>query len=256
MKNRRFIALILSILLSALLLTGCGKENKYVNVGVNMTTPGMSLYLTNVANELQKISTYVFFAESSEDSIEKISLDKQGIDLSYLPAEDMDLITKDSDLFIVFVDCFNEDGSIQGVWVANNNWIENAPNYSYKYILGLVKSIDYRASHMNMTYQEALSSIQGMRDYDFTELTEVMQYNAVYAVSNDEELKDIPFEVVDAAKLASMFSDYEKGTGEGYDLCLEAYDRCCTSSDVKEFEAMFDFSLMNRALDEYLHPAE
>ena len=44
MKKIKVFALIL---VCTLLLAGCGKENKYVNVGVNMSTAGMSLYLTN-----------------------------------------------------------------------------------------------------------------------------------------------------------------------------------------------------------------
>ena len=44
--------LALSILF---LSAGCAKENKYVNVGVDMSTAGMSLYLNNTVNGFQQI---------------------------------------------------------------------------------------------------------------------------------------------------------------------------------------------------------
>ena len=145
-RARRVIAAAV-VLMIAVLSTGCAKENKYVNLGVEMSTAGMSLYLTNTVNSFQKISNYVFFAESSQDAIDKISLDKQGIDITYLPAKDLVKIKPDSGLKVVFPDCFDGDGLLKGVWVAKASWLENAPNYSYKFILGLAKSADYRASH-------------------------------------------------------------------------------------------------------------
>ena len=54
--------LVLALVLPA---SGCAKENKYVNVGVEMSTAGMSLYLTNTVNGFQRISNYVVFSPSS-----------------------------------------------------------------------------------------------------------------------------------------------------------------------------------------------
>ena len=52
-------ALALALALLLLSATGCAKENKYVNVGVEMSTAGMSLYLTNTVNGFQKNQTAV-----------------------------------------------------------------------------------------------------------------------------------------------------------------------------------------------------
>ena len=75
-------SLISAMTAAVILLTcaGCAKENKYVNVGVEMSTAGMSLYLTNTVNGFQKISNYVFFPASSQESVDKIRQEKQGTD--------------------------------------------------------------------------------------------------------------------------------------------------------------------------------
>ena len=248
----KITALCVVLVLTVLLCAGCAKENKYVNLGVEMSTAGMSLYLTNTVNGFQKISNYVFFAESSQDAIDKISLDKQGIDITYLPAEDLAMIKPDSGLKVVFPDCFDGDGMLKGVWVAKESWLENAPNYSYRFILGLAKSADYRASHMNMSYADALESMKGIRDVDWEKYPEVMQYCAVYALSNKEELADDAFVVYDSAKMLEMFKDFASGTGEGYQVCDRAYARYCMPKSVwyESFEKMFDFSLAIRAFEE------
>ncbi|MBP5330326.1 MAG: hypothetical protein J6Y89_00550 [Lachnospiraceae bacterium] len=251
-KMGKITALCVVLVLTVLLCAGCAKENKYVNLGVEMSTAGMSLYLTNTVNGFQKISNYVFFAESSQDAIDKISLDKQGIDITYLPAKDLALIKPDSGLKVVFPDCFDADGMLKGVWVAKGSWLENAPNYSYRFILGLAKSADYRASHMNMSYADALESLKGVRDVDWQKYPEVMQYCAVYALSNKEELADEDFVAYDAAKMLEMFRDYASGSGEGYQVCDRAYARYCMPKSVwyESFEKMFDFSLAIRAFEE------
>ncbi|MCR4907129.1 MAG: hypothetical protein K6A33_13750 [Clostridiales bacterium] len=243
---------VLTVLLAAALLlccAGCAKENKYVNVGVEMSTAGMSLYLTNTVNGFQRISNYVFFSPSSTASLDKLRQEKQGIDITYLPAEDLGLIKAGDGLTVVFPDCFGEDGTLKGVWVARNSWLENAPHYSYKFILGLAMSADYRASHRNMSYADALESVRGVRDIDWEKYPETMQYCAVYALSNKEELRDEAFAVRDAKTLLAMFEGFPSESGEGYDVCREAYARVC-GSDAEPFENLFDFSLAVRALEE------
>ncbi len=251
-KRARYAAAVLILLMVTVFTAGCAKENKYVNLGVEMSTAGMSLYLTNMVNSFQKISNYVFFAESSQDAIDKISLDKQGIDITYLPAKDLVKIKPDSGLKVVFPDCFDVDGLLKGVWVAKESWLENAPNYSYKFILGLAKSADYRASHMNMNYADALESLKGVRDVDWEKYSEVMQYCAVYALSNKEELADEDFVAYDAAKMLEMFRDYASGSGEGYEVCDRTYMRYVGiySCIYASFEDMFDFTLAVKALEE------
>ena len=251
-KRARYAAAVLILLMVTVFTAGCAKENKYVNLGVEMSTAGMSLYLTNTVNSFQKISNYVFFAESSQDAIDKISLDKQGIDITYLPAKDLVKIKPDSGLKVVFPDCFDGDGMLKGVWVAKESWLENAPNYSYKFILGLAKSADYRASHMNMSYADALESLKGVRDVDWEKYPEVMQYCAVYALSNKEELADEDFVAYDAAKMLEMFRDYASGSGEGYEVCDRTYMRYVGiySCIYASFEDMFDFTLAVKALEE------
>ncbi len=240
-------ALLVAFIMAA--LSGCAKENKYVNVGVEMSTAGLSLYLTNTVNGFQKISNYVFFANSAEEAMEKIRLDKQGIDITYLKAEDLGLIKADDPLKVVFPDCFGPDGGLKGVWVAKESWLNKAPNYSYRYILGMAQSADYRAAHMSMNYGDALKSLEGVRDVDWEKYPEVMQYCAVYALSNKEELSDTAFTVKDAGSMLSMFEGFDAGEEEGYELCRNAYEKYCTA-DSKPFGEMFDFSLAVKALNE------
>ncbi len=256
MRKRRMSGAkrVLAVLTAAVILltcAGCAKENKYVNVGVEMSTAGMSLYLTNTVNGFQKISNYVFFPTSPQESVDKIRQNKQGIDITYLPAKDLGLIKEGDGLTVVFPDCFDADGGLKGVWVAKNSWLEDAPNYSYRFILGLAKSTDYRASHMSMSYADALDSVKGVRDVDWTKYPEVMQYCAVYALSNKEELTDEAFIVKSAGELALMFEEFALGAGEGYTICQEAYSRYC-GSGTEAFEKLFDFRLALKALDDVL----
>ena len=246
---RAAAAVLAAVLL--LLSVGCAKENKYVNVGVEMSTAGMSLFLTNTVNGFQKVSSYVFFSPSSGDSLDKLRQEKQGIDITYLAAKDLGLIQAGDGLTVVFPDCFGEDGELKGVWVARDPWLENAPNYSYKFILGLAMSADYRASHMDMSYPDALESVRGVRDVDWAKYPEVMQYCAVYALSNKEELADEPFASKDAAELFALFEGFASGAGEGYALCREAYEKYC-GDGAETFEKLFDFGLAMRALGEAL----
>ncbi|MBR4205643.1 MAG: hypothetical protein IKQ92_09220 [Clostridia bacterium] len=239
-------ALAVLLLFSAV---GCAQENKYVNVGVEMSTAGMSLYLTNTVNGFQKVSSYVFFAPSSPAALDKLRQQKQGIDLAYLPAKDLGLIRAGDGLTVVFPDCFEESGELKGVWVARNTWLEGAPNYSYKFILGLAMSADYRAAHMNMSYPDAQESVGAARDVDWADYPEVMQYCAVYAVSNKEELTDEPFCAKDAETLLAMFEGFSERSGKGYAACREAYEKYC-GDGAEAFEKLFDFSLAVRALKE------
>ena len=242
---------VMLITIVMLAFSGCAKENKYVNAGVNMSTAGMSLYLTDVANGFLNVSSYVFFAESSEEALDKIRQEKQGIDITYLPAKDLGMIKKDDKLTVVFPDCFEPGGELKGVWVANDRWLENAPNYSYRFILGLAKAAGYRAGHMNMSYSDALESVKGVRDIDWEKYPETMQYCAVYATSNKEELADEAFAGYDAKTMLSMFEGFSTGTGEGYKLCKRAYDKYC-GADARSFEELFDMNLAVKALKESL----
>ena len=246
--GRTVAALVLAVVL---LSAGCAKENKYVNVGVEMSTAGMSLYLTNTVNGFRKVSNYVFFPSSPQDSLDKIRQEKQGIDITYLSAKDLRLIREGDGLTVVFPDCFDEEGMLKGVWVAKDSWLRNAPNYSYKFILGLAMSADYRASHMNLSYADALESVRGVRDIDWAKYPDVTQYCAVYALSNKEELADEDFDMKDAGSLLAMFEDFAEGTGEGYEACREAYALYC-GEGAESFEKLFDFTLAVRALEEAL----
>ncbi|MCR5310268.1 MAG: hypothetical protein K6E32_02475 [Lachnospiraceae bacterium] len=237
------------ILVCTLLFSGCGKENKYVNVGVNMSTAGMSLYLTNTVQGFSKVSSYVLFAENSEEAVERVRMKKHGIDITYLPAEDLSLIKAGDDLKVVFIDCFTESGKIKGVWVANVGWLTNAPTYSYRFIKGLARSVDYRTDHLNMNYSEALAELKGVRDIDWDKYPEVMEYCAAYATANNEVLSDTGFVSKDSASLKTMFEGFDEKKGEGYELCLEAYGAYC-GTDCETFEELFDLSLAIKAFDD------
>ena len=245
-KRSFYAVLFVLIMLS---VSGCAKENKYVNVGVEMSTAGMSLYLTNTVNGFQKISSYVFFSQSSQESLDKIRQEKQGIDITYLPAKDLGMIREGDGLTVVFPDCFGADGSLKGIWVAKDSWLDNAPNYSYRFIQGLAMSADYRAAHMNMSYADALESVKGIRDVDWEKYPEIMQYCAVYALSNKEELADETFVSPDAETLEAMFAGFASGSGEGYAACKRAYSEYC-GNGAESFEKLFDFTLALKALGE------
>lgn len=256
MKKRRYTVLIASLILAVLTISGCGKENKYVNVGIEESTPGLSLYLTNTAKGLEKISTYVFFSTDMDETFEKISMDKQGIDISYVPVDEIARIKKDSNFRVVFIDCFETSGDIKGVWIARDTWLNDAPNYSKKYIKGMVKSLNYRTDHMNLSYEEALSSIEGMRDFDFDVQDDVLQFVAIFDKSNDDVISDYPFISKSASDMKEMFKDFSLGSGEGYELCKKAYDTYCTSFDAMGFEDMFDLKLMMEEIEEVLNSEE
>lgn len=256
MKKNSVISVLLILVLVLTLCTGCAKENKYVNVGVEMSTAGLSLYLTNTAQKLESISTYVFFSDDIDETFEKISKDEQGIDISYISVDELSRIKPDSNFRVVFIDCFEESGELKGVWIARDGWLENAPNYSRRYIRGLVKSADYRASHMNLSYEDALASIEGMRDFDFSVQNDTLQFVAVFDQSNDDEIADVKFEVKSAKELRDMFEGFEAGSGEGYELCRAAYYKYCTATDAMSFEEMFSLDMMIEALDEVFNPEE
>lgn len=246
--SKCFAAVILVLVL--VLCAGCAKENKYVNVGVEMSTAGLSLYLTNTAAELEKISTYVFFPENDSEIFDKISKDKQGVDIAYISASKLSNLKEDSNFRVVFIDCFEKNGELKGVWIARDGWLEDAPNYSKRYLRGLVKSVDYRASHMNMTYDEALKSIEGMRDFDFTVQNDTLQFVAVYEKSNDDLIAHEEFSVKNSSELKEMFSDFDNGSGEGYNICKAAYDKYCAAAGVMSFEDMFRLDLMKQSIIE------
>lgn len=256
MKNILRKSSIIALVLVMLLFTGCGKENKYVNVGVEMSTAGLSLYLTNTAKSLEKISTYVFFSTDIDETFEKISKDKQGIDISYISINEISRIKADSNFTVVFIDCFDDSGEIKGVWIARDGWLADAPNYSKRYIKGLAKSADYRASHLSMNYDEALASIKGKRDFDFDVQDETLQFVAVFDQSNDDVVANVGFTVKSVSELNDMFKDFNNKAGEGYELCKKAYDKYCTAGDSMSFDKMFNLDLMMAGFDAVLHPEE
>lgn len=256
MERSPFLVLLLAVMMM-LLLTGCGKENKYVNMGVEMSTDGISLCLTGYTNSLQNVSNYVFFSDGPEATISKITRDAQNIDIAYLPASELYRITSDMDLSVVFVDCLDTDGSLRGVWIARGEWIQSAPNYSQKFINNLVKCADYRNSHMTMSYSDALTAVGNMKEHDTSKVDEVMELCAIYALDNQEPLDDASFTTLSASELDAMFASFDSGTGAGYDLCREAYDRYCAgTSGVKSFADMFDMSMMKKATESFLNPEE
>ncbi len=258
-KRTRFASFVICLILLAALFSGCAKENKYVNVGVYYSTDALSLYLSGAANSLLKGSTYVYFSDGAEMTLSKITRQKQGIDITYIHADDFSYImNRDNKLTAVFVDCFNTDGSIRGLWAASEEWLKNTPTYSKKFIEALVRCADYRDGHMNMSYEEAKASIEGMRDFDFSKLTEVMQYCAVFSNSNPVDGKpqviaDNPFRTQDAEGMYELFKDFSAQQGAGYELCVNLYHQYSDNAeDVKDFSETFDLSLMMNALQAFI----
>lgn len=254
MKKSRLLVIAICVLL-ALTFAGCGKENKYVKMGVNDGTDGMSLMLTGYTHSLQGVSNYVFFAKDVDETLDKINLDAQNIEISYFEVKDFGKLTKDMPLKVVFLDTFEKDGSLKGVWIAREQWLEDAPNYSKKFLKGLVKCEDYRAANMNMSYADAYESVKGIRDVDFDVQSDVMQFIAIYSQNNKESIRDVDFAVKDVASMQALLEGFEAGKGEGYELCKAAYDRYA-GSDSKSFEELFDLSVMETVVDEFLNPEE
>lgn len=258
-KNIRLIVLFICFVMLVLSFSGCEKENKFVNLGVYYSTDALSLYLTGAANSLLKVSTYVYFSDDIEITMDKITRQKQGIDIAYINADEISsVMNRDNNLTVVFVDCFNADGSIRGIWVASDEWLENTPTYSKKFIEALVRCTDYRDDNMSMSYEEAKDSIEGMRDFDFTKLTEVMQYCAVFSNSNlvdgkPQVISDNPFVTYDAEGMYDMFKDFSQQQGTGYELCFNLYNQYSDNADdVKDFSETFDLSLMINALQAFI----
>jgi hypothetical protein len=257
-KRTRFIAFVICLILLVVPFSGCAKENKYVNVGVYYSTDALSLYLSGAANSLLKGSTYVYFSDGYQMTLNKITRQKQGIDITYMNADELSCVMdRDNNLTVVFVDCFNVDGSIRGLWAASDEWLINTPTYSKKFMEALVRCADYRDGHMNMSYEEAKASIEGMRDFDFSKLTEVMQYCAVFSNSNPVDGKpqviaDNPFKTQDAEGMYELFKDFSAQQGAGYELCVNLYNQYSDNADdVKDFSETFDLSLMMNALQAF-----
>ena len=258
-KNIRLIVFIICFVLLVVSFSGCEKENKFVNLGVYYSTDALSLYLTGAANSLLKVSTYVYFSDNIEMTMDKITRQKQGIDIAYINADEISYaMDRNNDLTVLFVDCFNVEGSIRGIWVASDEWLKNTPNYSKKFIEALVRCTDYRDGNMNMSYEAAKDSIEGMRDFDFTKLTEVMQYCAVLSNSNlvdgkPQVISDNPFVTYDAEGMYDMFKDFSRQQGAGYELCFNLYKQYLGNAvDVKDFSETFDLSLMINALQAFI----
>ena len=257
-KHTSLIAFVTCIVLLVVSLSGCEKEDKYVNLGVYNSTDALSLYLSGVANSLLKVSTYVYFSDNIEMTMDKITRQKQGIDIAYINADEISYaMDRNNDLTVLFVDCFNVEGSIRGIWVASDEWLKNTPNYSKKFIEALVRCTDYRDGNMNMSYEAAKDSIEGMRDFDFTKLTEVMQYCAIFSYSNridkkPQVISDNPFEAYGAEGMYDMFRDFSRQQGDGYELCFNLYNQYLGNAvDVKDFSETFDLSLMINALQAF-----
>ncbi len=258
-KRTRLTAFVICLVLLVGSFSGCAKENKYIHLGVYYSTDALSLYLSGAANSLLKVSTYVFFSDGYEMTLDKITSQKQGIDITYMNADELSYVMdRDNGLTVVFVDCFNVDGSIRGLWVASDEWLKNTPTYSKKFIEALVRCADYRDSNMNMTYEQAKASIEGMREYDFSKLTEVMQYCAVFSNSNPVDGKpqviaDNTFETYDAKGMYELFKDFSEQQGAGYELCVSLYNQYSDNADdVKEFSQTFDLSRMIDALQAFI----
>lgn len=253
---RRILSTMLIFSLVLILFTGCGKENKYVNAGVYLSTDGLSLCLTGYTNSIQSVSNYVYFSDGIESTLGKLNREAQNIDIAYILASDLSKVTSDMKLKVVYADCLNTDGTLRGVWIAREGWLESTPNYSQRYINNLVKCSDYRSRNMQMSYADACVSVKGIRDFDFSKTSDVMQFCAAYALNNDEVLEVNDFISPSAEDLKNMFTDFDRQTGTGYSICRDAYEKYCVGENYKSFAEMFDMSLMNKGIDSFFESEE
>lgn len=178
MKTRKLFLLTLCLGSSLAFSTSCQKESNITKVCMLKTVDSMNLYLTAVAKG-NVGSTYIYLNDHCDSEGKPIlTHDKEknytqevydkasnaaraNCDIAYFPVSDDEGINAVKKLFsldtekifqIVYFDSYNENESkpseITGIWVARKKWINNKNGTGRKFIDGLAKAANYRASKM------------------------------------------------------------------------------------------------------------
>ncbi len=202
MKNtRKFLCWLACLVLLVSLLSGCsGSEDTSVNIAMPCSTDGLTLERAGLyTGSFSGITVYEFLYEDVADAVEKLTKDKlnRSCHLAYVTADDYKAhFEGDSRFCIVLVDSFHADGSIYGLWVARQDWMDSCPNTFKKAVKGLLLAMNYRAANCQITLAQAKEDIKDdsapvgtteekrspVTSSEYAhEYTDVMHYIAIYA---------------------------------------------------------------------------
>lgn len=246
-------------------------------------------YKTVDVSKYIEVSYYVLLSKEIDNLDETLSAfdrNRGGIDIAFVPVDKLDFITKDSGMSIVFVDSYEVSGEIKGVWVARNDWLQSAPNYSRKFIATLIKCLNYASANTTGSYTSSQTAIDndGKSIYEFGDYANVNDYLAIFTKQcmrgtvkedinkysalfkkGDEkqqiEGEDLSFKLTQVSytrysvnQTLQMYKDFYKGQGEGYNKCLALYnDKLSKVTNAPDFESTFNFDLMISLLYSYNH---
>ncbi|GEM_PF-1990531 len=245
-KKVRLWTLVLALLLLVPLLVSCGKENKYVKIGVYNTTDGLCTYLTGKARGLLTLSHYVYFSDSIGDTLQKLTAEKMGIDVAYITVDDLQYLTEDLPVTVICIDNY-QNGEIHGVWVANTKWLEKTPTYSARFIDNLCAIGNYCANNKFGTYADKRAAMEGIRDYDFNDYTNPLEFVAMFAAQNNLSLTDVDFDYLKGEDAWTAYADITLAcdTVEVFNaLCVAAYEKVKDVPNIQSYEKMFTLGTM------------
>lgn len=236
------IVLVLSLPLS---FCGCKKgENTSVNIGVCNTTDSLSLYFAaNAKGFFKTITRYVYFADSSEEIYEKLDNEdlRLAVHICYFSVENLEKVFEKENLKIVYIDNFNSENKINGVWVVNTNFQENSPQSYKNFINGIVKATEYRANNLNISYSEAKDNLGNESDVE--KANEVNKYLAMYSRDSNVSLIENIYTVKDLQGMQEYFNGFLEGNGKAYSDCQEIYNVFSDNHVCRNFDECFDFQL-------------
>jgi len=277
MKKNKTLIIAIVTLLSTLTLTGCKKENKYVRVGCYEDVAGINLVLTGKATGKQNVSTYTLFDKGegyANRMINKMNSKVAGIDIAYFDVADLGKVIENTNLHVVFVDTYNLDGSIKGVWVARDSWSQVCKTYFSKYVLGMAKSLDYRYNNSKLdgSFHDLKVKLETgdvnkenffykffkFTDFNFQTYTNIYEYCAIYEIENVAKADQEKFEVNEFTFNSlqdsyDMYKDFSAGQ-VGYEKCKAVYDSIGKTS--QSFDDFFNLETMTTKMEDALKPAE
>lgn len=258
-KSARIFAFVICFVLTLTLFTSCSKEeNTTVNMAVFNTTDSNSLQITGlIKNYFSGTYPCIYFADKIEDSVEKLEKEKiqNACVIAYMsPGQYKEAIKEKSENYrIILIDNYNEDGSVNGMWVARADWLEQCPSVYKKTVKGFLRSMNYRNENMKMSFEEAKLSVKdiGDSDYDFEKnQKDVMQFLAVYTKDNGDgsamekwaPLQENKIVTISGTEMKARYNGFENGSGEGYEECKALYESIFAVPATEEsLKKTFDF---------------
>jgi len=193
-KKLTSILAILLVLAFAFSFNSCSKderEKKYLRLGVSEDAAGINLLVIGKLAGTQKLSTYVYFDSHAEegyaDRIIEYMNDAHGLDVAYFEESDVDAILahnagSEDPLKVIFIDSFNEDGSIHGFYAAKESWISVRTKDYQKFVNGLLQSAKYRYENSSAP---AFTGTYAMKRFDRERYLEVYEANTALKLAGD-----------------------------------------------------------------------